>query len=581
MKGACRWFLVVLVLLWPATGTAQERILGYDTLIEILAGGSLEITERIRVRAEGNQIRRGIYRDFPTRYTDRWGNRVVVDFDVLGVERDGQPEAWFTERLSNGVRVNTGNDDYLPVPAEYTYTLRYRTNRQLGFFDDHDELYFNAIGTGWAFPIDQGKVEVRLPEPVGLDALRAEGYSGARGMRGQDFTTAVPSPGVAHWTLTRTLHPGEGLTIVLSFPKGVVAEPTRAQRTSWLLQDNIGVLVALAGLLLLLGYCVIRWRQVGRDPAPGTIVVRYDPPEGYSPAGLRYMRRMKYDTRCFSADLLLSAVEGLVRIRNEKGLLGRKKKWQLNRRYVKAAEIPTSEQRALLTSLFPHHAGDLILDQENASTVQAGLRRHAAELADRFQPKYFASNVSSIGQAIVLAAVFGGGALLLGTQGAQVLVFALLALMAVTLVVFAIVIKAPTREGRKLMDAIEGFRRYLSVADKDDLARLPGPRAEGEPVLDAERFERLLPFAVALDVEDAWTDKFTLAVGAAAAEAAASGIQWYQGGGSDGIANLADSIGGGLSSQIASSSTPPGSSSGGGGGGSSGGGGGGGGGGGR
>ena len=65
-------------------------------------------------------------------------------------------EPWFTENMRNGVRINTGNDDFLPVPADYTYTIRYRTTRQLGFFADHDELYWNAIGTGWIFPIEKG-----------------------------------------------------------------------------------------------------------------------------------------------------------------------------------------------------------------------------------------------------------------------------------------------------------------------------------------------------------------------------------------------------------------------------------------
>jgi len=117
------------------------------------------------------------------------------------------------------------------------------------------------------------------------------------------------------------------------------------------------------------------------------------------------------------------------------------------------------------------------------------------------------------------------------------------------------------------------------VAEKEELARMQGPDAE--PQLDAERYERLLPYAVALDVEDAWTDKFTLAVGAAAAAASAAAITWYRGGAITDMGKFASSMASGLSSQIASSSSPPGSSSGSGGGGFSGGGGGGGGGGGR
>jgi uncharacterized membrane protein len=155
--------------------------------------------------------------------------------------------------------------------------------------------------------------------------------------------------------------------------------------------------------------------------------------------------------------------------------------------------------------------------------------------------------------------------------------------MLATVVVFGIVIKAPTPEGRKLLDAIEGFKRYLEVAERDELAGMQGP--DGPPMLDAKRYERLLPYAVALDVEEAWTKKFTLAVGAATAAATTAAITWYQGGHGDNLGSLSQAIGSSLTSQIASSATPPGSSSGsssgGGGGGFSGGGGGGGGGGGR
>ena len=67
---------------------ADERILGYDSLLAVQADGSVLVTENITVSAEGTAIPRGIYRDFPTRYQDRYGNRVVVDLQVLSVLRD-------------------------------------------------------------------------------------------------------------------------------------------------------------------------------------------------------------------------------------------------------------------------------------------------------------------------------------------------------------------------------------------------------------------------------------------------------------------------------------------------------------
>jgi len=169
-----RIVVALFAVLVSTAALADERILGYDIEVRVDKDGALDVTERIAVRAEGSQIRRGIYRDFPTRYRDRYGNRVVVDLKVLSLLRNDAPEPWFTEDRDNGVRINFGSDNFLPVPAEYTYTLRYRTTRQLGFFNDHDELYWNAIGTGWIFPIERGSVEVRLPSPVPVDQMHAE-----------------------------------------------------------------------------------------------------------------------------------------------------------------------------------------------------------------------------------------------------------------------------------------------------------------------------------------------------------------------------------------------------------------------
>ena len=571
-----QFFAALLLLLVAAPLAAQERILSYDSEIEIRADGSLDVTEHITVRAEGNQIRRGIYRDFPTRYRDRHGNRVVVGFQMLDVLRDGKPEPWFLENRSNGVRINTGNDDFLPVPADHAFTLRYRTTRQIGFFEQHDELYWNAIGTGWAFPIEQGSVEVSLPQAVATGQLQAEGYTGVQGEQGHGFAASIPSPGNARWRLTQPLAAQEGFTIVLSFPKGIVTAPTRTQRWLWLLQDNRGVLVALAGLLLLGAFCLRRWQRVGRDPSPGVIITRYDPPPGYSPAGLRFVQRMGYDTRCFSADLLSLAVAGKLRIHREKGLL--KEDWELEKTGT-PGPVAAPEAEVLLSKLFEGGNPKLALKNTNAATVSGAQLAHLTALDKRFRPAMFQRNAGSIAIAALILVATGALSLLLGGANGLLITLPLLLAMLVMVIVFAVLVKAPTQEGRRLLDEIEGLKRYLSVAERDELKNLPGPDAP--PVLDAARYERLLPYAVALEVEDAWTGKFTAAAGAAAVAAATAGISWYHGSRLGDLGSFSKAMGSSLTSQISSSSSVPGSSSGGGGGGSSGGGGGGGGGGGR
>jgi uncharacterized membrane protein YgcG len=580
------WALGVValaVLPFPGPALAQERILRYDSEVEILADGTLEVTEHITVRAEGRDIRRGIYRDFPTRYRDRYGNRVRVDFEMLYVERNGQPEDWFTERRANGIRINTGGDAFLPVPAEYTFTLRYRTTRQLGFFEEHDELYWNAIGTGWAFPIEAGEVEVRLPEPVPAEGLHVEGYTGRQGVVGAAYEAGIPSPGVARYRLTEGLQPREGFTLVLTFPKGIVEEPTGTRRAAWFLSDNRGVLVGLIGLILLLVFCVRKWQELGRDPRPGVIIPRYRPPGGHGPAGLRYMSRQRYDTRCFSGDLLALAVGGGVRIRSRKRFFS--EEWSVERAPVPGGDNGTPPdfhptQRILVDRLLPKGKFQLELKKENATTVAGAQSAHRKALDREFHPRFFKRNTGTAGIALAIAIV--AMFLAFATSGGNGIpaILILSALMVITVVTFGVLIPAPTPEGRKLLDEIEGLKLYLSVAERDELARMPGP--EAPPILDAERYEALLPYAVALDVEDAWTKKFTAAVGAAAAAEASARMRWYSGHVPvTNLGNFTKAMGSGLSSQIASSSSPPGSSSGSGGGGFSGGGGGGGGGGGR
>lgn len=566
--------LLALVLCASTLG-AQERITSYDILVQVNKDASLDITERISVRAEGNQIRRGIYRDFPTTYRDRFGNRVKVALDVKGVEKNGASEPWFTERLSNGVRINTGSDDFLPVPGDYTYSIRYRTTRQLGFFKDNDELYWNAIGTGWIFPIENGSVEVRLPQPVPTQNMHAEAYTGPQGATGANYVAEIPQPGIARYRLTAPLGPNEGFTIVLTFPKGLVPAPTASDKMGWLLRDNRGALIALAGFVFLLVYMYRAWREVGRDPEKGIIIARYDPPQGQTPAGLRYLEKMGYDMRCFTGDVLALAVAGRLRIHEKDKLF--KNEWSLERLNPPAPSPVSLSQEALLVGLF--RKGDkLVLKNTNASTVAAARDGQKKILDKEFQPRYFIRNGKRVGIAVLIAIATGIAAVVASGGYGIALIIPVIILMLISLIVFGFLIKAPTRAGRQLLDEIEGFKLYLSVAERDELRSMK----RNQPVLDAVRYELLLPYAVALEVEDAWTSKFTAAAGAAAAAEAANSMVWYSGRGP--ISNLGDfsrSIGSSLSSTISSASTPPGSSSGSGGGGSSGGGGGGGGGGGR
>ena len=556
--------LGAMLLPWPAI--ADERIVAFHSDIRIAADGSMTVTETIRVRAEGNSIRRGIYREFPTSYRDRLGNRYNVSFRVTGLTRNGRSEPWDSQRYGNGVRIDFGDERLLPVPAEHEYALTYETSRQLGFFADHDELYWNVTGSGWDFPIDQASATIVLPQVVPAPQLFMEGYTGAAGSRGQDYLASV-SDGVGMIRTARTLMPHEGLTLVMGWPKGIVDAPTRADRAGDVLQDNTGLLLALLTLVANFLYLGAAWSKVGRDPDPGVIFPHYQPPAGCSPAMARYLLQMGYDGKVLTAALVDLAVQGCLQIAQH----GRR--YTLERR-VGTQSLPADEQ-ALYESLFAQRE-QLVLDNSNHAAISGAHSVHATRLGQAAHGIYFLGNARYLLPSLLASVLM---LLVIVMQQALVpLVIGIFLLIALLHAVFGWLLKAPTAAGRALMDQLEGFRLYLDVAEKEEMNLRNPP--ELTPVL----FERYLPYAIALGVEQAWGARFSRALEASQTAPAPRRYQplWYSGRFDAGhIGDFTREVSSGFNTAIASAATPPGSRSGARGRGFSGGGGGGGGGGGR
>lgn len=572
--------VLLALLLGGGAARADERILAWQSDIRVRPDSTVEVTETLRVRAEGEQIRRGLLRDFPTRYVDRRGQRVVTGFEVLAVRRDGRAEPHVLEKLANGVRIRIGDPEVFLSPGEYTYTITYRTDRQLGFFESHDELYWNVTGNGWDFPIDAVVAEVFLPGTIAAEAIEVEAYTGPQGAQGRDWQ-AHAEASFATFRSTRGLGPREGLTIVVSWPKGHVAPPGLDQRTGYLLRDAWPAGAALGGLALLLLYYVGVWRRVGRDPPKRVIVPHYEPPAGVSPAAMRFLRRMAYDDRCFAAAVLSLAVQGALRIEQDaRGLLKRGQAFTLHRTEPTGDVALAEDERVLRDRLFAA-APSVALDNANHAVLTAAKLEHLRVLKARYMPSAFRANGPWHLLGVVLSLLIGVIAVLLpATKGGfgptwwfmtppGWVAIAAVVLAFVANVAFGRWLKAPTVAGRATMDHVDGFRLYLDVAEGDELQLV------NAPPLTARLYERYLPAALALGVEQHWAERFASVF---ATEAAGQSPHWYSGDAWDNgnVTRFTSSLGASFSSAISSASTPPGSSSGGGGGGSSGGGGGGG-----
>ncbi len=599
--------VALLALACFSQAHADERILSYASTITVQPDGSLSVHETIRVRAEGARIRRGIYRDFPTVYPGRDGRQFVVGFNFQSAQRDGSPEEWRTENRGNGVRVYLGRASYMLPRGEHTYDIEFRTDRQLGFFSAHDELYWNVTGNGWDFPIDTASARVRLPAEVPQAEIRMEAYTGPQGAKGNAYVARLED-GVPSFATTGRLGQREGLTIVVMWPKGFVtpqvenagpgtasiSEPGSAfssdtfrgidyppAREDAVITDQRPALYGIGGLALLLIYYVLIWNWIGRDP-PGRIPIpEYEPPPGITPGAMRYLTEMGYDDRCFAADVLNLAVKGHLVVEEEKaGLFGLKKEFTLVKQMRPDTKPLSAEEYSLLTKLFSLGTR-LELKQSNHQWVNGAKTLHKKLLKGRFQPSFFRINggwhaLGILWSILVLLSLFASANFHVRPEWYVVTPLGLATSLAVVVGliangVFGKLLKAPTVAGRAIMDRIRGFKMYLEVAEGEDLERVTTP----PPPLTPELYHAYLPAALGLGVEQNWGERFARVF---AEQAQAANPAWYSGSSWDSrhLGSFSSSLGNQLNGAISSASTAPGSSSGGGGGGSSGGGGGGG-----
>lgn len=621
--------LIVAALAFAAApAAAEERITSYISDVSIQPDSALEVTETIDVHSESNQIRHGIYRDFPTLYSGRNGGRIHVGFKFEGAELDGHPEPASVEPLSNGVRMKIGNADTELPTGDHRFVIRYRTNRQVGRFGNYDELYWNATGNGWGFPIDVAEARIHLPSPANFGQRSV--YTGAEGSTNQNAQVISEAPGQIIFRTTWPLGPYEGLTVAAAFPKGVVGDPGGGTRFGWWLSDYGPPVVGFLGLLAILSFYFVAWQRAGRDPKAGTVVPLFNPPDDLSPAGMRYVREMKADNRAFAAALVDMGVRGHVKIEEVEGgwLKGDSRTIE---RLPSQAPLPEDEEAALGALLSPGET--IAMKQTNWEKFSSAKSALDDSLKTRYEGRMFKRNFgwAAAGLAVFIAALwFAAASVALASGFATVLTIAVALCAALSACLFLLAqkriapggscvlhslafivgfgalalgvplfmealaagwwfplllpalslpivisafwwISAPTIEGRKVLDHVAGFKQYLSITERERLDRMTPP--EDTP----ELFEKYLPYAIALGVENRWADRFAPVLAAAAAQGQ-HGFAWYAGSSSpwsdpDGFVG---SVGSSLASSVSSASSAPGSSSGSGGGGSSGGGGGGG-----
>ncbi|WP_319411024.1 DUF2207 domain-containing protein [uncultured Cohaesibacter sp.] len=406
-------FFILILAGFATQAQARERITDYRVAIQVNKDRTVDITEKIAVFVEGNQIKRGLLRDIPETYRRKDGRFVNINPDILSVMRDGQQEPYQTSHEGRYFRLRIGDADVLLRNGLHSYEISYRVEQSIGFFEDYDEIYWSAIGTEWAFPIEKAEVAVLLPE--GGHVLQYAAYTGSYGSAGNSYRITDETEGSITFEATRPFDSGEGMTVAVAWPKGVVEEPGQTAQALSSFMDNSPLYIVILAAIAEFVWLFYSWLKVGRDPNAGAIIPLFRAPDKISPAIASYIHGLgefgEGEQKTFIAALISMATKGLITIKEaEKGveiirqdapgvtIAGKK------RHVADAKRLPVGE-RALFRTLFKKRDMVKLADMKYAemSKIMAAFTRAVDREADE---TYYHENIgrSFIGLLLTIVA---------------------------------------------------------------------------------------------------------------------------------------------------------------------------------
>lgn len=586
--------------------SGTERILLFHSDINVDMHSSLHITENIKVHSLGDKIQRGIFRTLPL--SRNLNNRTQkVKYDIISIKKNGVEEDYHEEIEDGFLKIYIGSKDVILEPGNYEYEIQYKTENQIGFFDKYDELYWNVNGNYWDFPIDTISAVVHLP--AGANILQNSCYTGFAGSREQNCTSKLLSDHSIEWSAS-SFQANDGLTVAVGFKKGIMIPPPPP---SFL--ERFGILIG--GFLVFLGllyYYYSTWRKYGVDPEKPIVYPQFNVPDNLSPASLGYLKTETFKNKYVTAALVNLAIKGYVQIieKDNSGILGLfKSKYYTVKKLKAADEDLPKEEKKLMGNLFSSYRESIDFDGKYDSKIEQAVLnckealkfQHDAFLNEGNNTKklilpfllisfvYFAGLFLSFRmfpefEKIVMGMFLYGGlfvaffiagllfkyfpGLFKIFLGFPVFVFILIGVFIhkssdftidnnfnicyifivlgfTSLIIYAFLIKRPSEEKLKIKSLIEGFQMYMGAAENEQL------KFHNPPEMTPEVFEKYLPFAMVLGVDEIWGQKFDAMLSKMSTEYQHN---WYVGSTLNRYA-FASSLNSSLTSSIQSSSTQP------------------------
>lgn len=522
-KGFFQPAVTVAVIDEPVISDNIESILSYDISIEPQANRSLLVTEVIDYNF-GRGKRHGIYRNIPVVYESDQGGDKQIHIRPISITRDGNKES-FERSFDNGNVVFKIGDADKTITGHHTYELVYKVTGAVLLFEDHDEVYWNAIGTQWKVPIQ--KATVTVLDPAGT-ATFAESTCYVGSLGSQNLCQVVDGASSDQRSYGAIgLNPHQGMTVVAAIEKGFFMPPTGLQTLWERYRDFLPIALPAATLIVLVGI----WFAKVRRPKRQAIIPRYEPPQGLKPFLMGTVIDGKMDPRDISAGIVYLAEQGYIRIQRLE------KKWLLGSQDYQftllKTDTPDSLESQILDILFPglrsaiprgwqfwrskkgqtkaNSVGSVIkISELKKSPEMSTAIRHLKKTLEKslISLGYFDKKVDKISTGMTWISIIGliGGNILLEFLSAWIFISDELivagSISLIFILIASFVFKVRTVKGQRAKEEILGFKDFLSVTEKDryDFHNAP----ERSP----EQFMQYLPYAIALGVEKKWAQQF-------------------------------------------------------------------------
>ena len=370
----------------------RERIVSFASDVTLRKDATLAVREEFTLHSEGDYFHYGLVRDLPIDSEARWDHSLAGEYTrdtgirvkILEVSEDGAPISYDQGSDSGYAQLRIGEVWQPLASGDHHYVVRYEADGVTQFLAGHDQLYWNALGHYWRLPVDEAVVRVHLPPEVPAGIVTANAYTGGRGATTARAGAAQPQRGAIADGLefrAANLGPAQSLSVALTWPKCLLA-PTALGPLA-----HDGELLVAPVLLLL--YYVVVWLALGRQPQRGAVAIQYQPPQGLSPAAMRYIRTTGCDGRTLAATIAQLAARGCLAIepQNQKYKLTR-----LSGIDAKTLQPPLAPEEAdLLAALFAD-GPTLLLDSGNGNELNRYLLHISQNVQKGLNNLYFTRN---------------------------------------------------------------------------------------------------------------------------------------------------------------------------------------------